>query len=124
MRFGQVTNRSIIFGPTTSTYLDRQPRALGSIPVKKGKAVYFALEDNERRLQARCASLMDDRSIEEGQLLFSTTIDKFYKKEDKKPEENGLAQLENLIDEMGEELRVIFIDTLALVTPKGKNENS
>ena len=25
---------------------------------------------------------------------------------------------------MGEELRVIFIDTLALVTPKGKNENS
>ena len=99
-------------------------RALGSIPVKQGKAVYFALEDNERRLQARCASLMDDKSIEEGQLLFSTTIDKFYKKEDKKPESNGLTQLENLIDEMGEELRVIFIDTLALVTPKGKNENS
>jgi KaiC/GvpD/RAD55 family RecA-like ATPase len=99
-------------------------RALGSIPVKKGKAVYFALEDNERRLQARCASLMDDRSIEEGQLMFSTAIDKFYKKEDKKPEENGLAQLENLIDEMGEELRVIFIDTLALITPKGKSENS
>ena len=67
---------------------------------------------------------MDDRSIEEGQLLFSTTIDKFYKKEEKKSEENGLAQLEDLIDEMGEELRVIFIDTLALVTPKGKNENS
>ena len=99
-------------------------KALGSIPVKQGKAVYFALEDNERRLQARCASLMNDRSIEEGQLLFSTTIDKFYKKEDKKPESNGLTQLENLIDEMGEELRVIFIDTLALVTPKGKNENS
>ena len=99
-------------------------RALGSIPVKQGKAVYFALEDNERRLQARCASLMDDKSIEEGQLLFSTTIDKFYKKEDKRSEDNGLTQLENLIDEMGEELRVIFIDTLALVTPKGKNENS
>ena len=99
-------------------------KALGSIPVKQGKAVYFALEDNERRLQARCASLMDDRSIEEGQLMFSTTIDKFYKKEDKKSEENGLAQLEDLIDEMGEELRVIFIDTLALITPKGKNENS
>ena len=59
-------------------------RALGSIPVKQGKVVYFALEDNERRLQARCASLIDDRAIEEGQLLFSTTIDKFYKKEDKK----------------------------------------
>ena len=99
-------------------------KALGNIPVKQGKAVYFALEDNERRLQARCASLMEDRSIEEGQLMFSTTIDKFYKKEENKSEENGLAQLEDLIDEMGEELRVIFIDTLALVTPKGKNENS
>ena len=99
-------------------------RALGSIPVKQGKVVYFALEDNERRLQARCASLIDDRAIEEGQLLFSTTLDKFYKKEDKKSEENGLAQLETLIDDMGEELRVIFIDTLALITPRGKNENS
>ncbi len=46
--------------------------ALGTLPVKKGEALYLALEDNRRRLQRRLTKLLPDGTRPDG-LHLSTT---------------------------------------------------
>jgi hypothetical protein len=78
-------------------------RTLGK-NVVKGKAIYLALEDNQRRLQSRLEQLKPDGYSTENLLLF-TQWPSF--------DNNGIEELINLI--LKEEPKLVVIDTLAKV---------
>lgn len=86
--------------------------ALGK-EVTAGKAIYLALEDNQRRLQERL-SIMRPIGYDTPNLLLHTDWQKLH--------EGGLKALEDLI--VLEKPRLVVIDTLAKVRPPmGRNSN-
>jgi hypothetical protein len=85
--------------------------ALGKQAVH-GKAIYLALEDNQRRLQDRL-KLLRPQGYATPNLILHTTWKKF--------DEGGLEDIENLIKR--ELPKLIVIDTLAKVRPNSRNNH-
>jgi len=81
-------------------------RTLGSFNLAKGRAVYLALEDSDRRLQQRLGKQLEGRVAPQDLILVSS-----WKQLDK----GGLEDLERLLSRVGP--NVVFIDTLGKVTP-------
>lgn len=85
--------------------------ALGQIPVGQGKVLYLALEDNERRLQARGKAiqekLMEQPDIDE-QLYFVLSCARL---------DNGLVDAIVNFLEPHPDVALIIIDTLARIRP-------
>jgi hypothetical protein len=80
---------------------------LGDREVLHGKVIYFALEDNARRLKVRCAKLLN--GIEgPSNLLFSTAIPKL--------DQTGLTALISVLNDHPDCVLVI-IDTMVRATP-------
>jgi hypothetical protein len=80
--------------------------------VIKGKAIYLALEDNQRRLQSRLDLLKPSGYITDDLLLF-TQWPSF--------DNNGVEELINLI--LKEEPKLVVIDTLAKVRPASRSNH-
>ena len=81
--------------------------------VQAGKAIYLALEDNQRRLQARL-KIMRPQGYSTDNLILHTEWPKL--------NDGGLEALEKLI--ISESPRLVVIDTLAKVRPSmGRNSN-
>lgn len=78
----------------------------------QGKAIYLALEDNQRRLQDRLKILRPDGSYATPNLILHTEWLAF--------NEGGLEKLEELIKV--EKPRLVVIDTLAKVRPPANNQ--
>lgn len=77
-----------------------------------GKAIYLALEDNERRLQDRLA-LLRPQGYATPNLILHTAWKKF--------DEGGIDDIEELIKQ--EKPKLIVIDTLAKVRPSSRNNH-
>jgi hypothetical protein len=84
-------------------------RALGSIPVEQGDVLYVALEDGERRLQKRLQTILGNDSVPK-KLDTATQWNRL--------DEGGLDELEEWLT-LHSEARLIVIDTLKRVRPKG-----
>jgi hypothetical protein len=89
--------------------------ALGKIEVEPGKAVYYGLEDSERRLKDRLAMISCDLPLPEN-LFISNHLERL--------DAGGLEEIEAFLDD-NPETRLIVIDTLARVKPKrGRNNDA
>jgi hypothetical protein len=89
--------------------------ALGKIEVEPGKAVYYGLEDSERRLQERLKGIACDLPLPEN-LFISNHLERL--------DAGGLEEIEAFLDD-NPETRLVVIDTLARVKPKrGRNNDA
>jgi len=89
--------------------------ALGKIEVEPGKAVYYGLEDSERRLQERLKGIACDLPLPEN-LFISNKLERL--------DAGGLEEIEAFLEE-NPETRLVVIDTLARVKPKrGRNNDA
>jgi len=89
--------------------------ALGKIEVEPGKAVYYGLEDSERRLKDRLAMISCDLPLPED-LFISNHLERL--------DAGGLEEIEAFLED-NPETRLIVIDTLARVKPKrGRNNDA
>lgn len=84
---------------------------LGSIRVEKGKALYAALEDNERRLQRRLAQLLGGAEAPED-LFLTCALPRL--------DDGGLEVISGFLDEHPD-CKVIIIDTLARCRPPARS---
>ena len=82
--------------------------ALGQIEVEPGKAVYYGLEDSERRLQERLKGISCGLPIP-GNLFISNHLDRL--------DAGGLEEIEAFLED-NPETRLVVIDTLARVKPR------
>jgi len=82
--------------------------ALGQIEVEPGKAVYYGLEDSERRLQERLKGISCGLPIP-GNLFISNKLDRL--------DTGGLEEIEAFLED-NPETRLVVIDTLARVKPR------
>lgn len=82
--------------------------ALGQIEVEPGKAVYYGLEDSERRLQERLKGISCGLPIP-GNLFISNHLERL--------DAGGLEEIEAFLED-NLETRLVVIDTLARVKPK------
>lgn len=85
-------------------------KALGVFQASQGEVLYLALEDSQRRLQARLSKLSagDDGSVS-SKLMLSCDIPRF--------DEGGLKTLEHWLD-AHPECRLVIIDTLGRFSPE------
>ena len=89
--------------------------ALGEREVEPGKAVYYGLEDSERRLKDRLAMISCDLPLPEN-LFISNKLERL--------DAGGLEEIESFLED-NPETRLIVIDTLARVKPKrGRNNDA
>jgi len=89
--------------------------ALGKIEVEPGKAVYYGLEDSERRLQERLKGIACDLPLPEN-LFISNHLERL--------DAGGLEEIEAFLED-NPETRLVVIDTLARVKPKrGRNNDA
>lgn len=90
--------------------------ALGCIKVEKGAVLYLALEDTPRRLQGRIRKMIGDSAATPKDLQLCTEWPRM--------DSDGIQRLEEEIQEISN-LRLVVIDTLALVrpAPKGGSPN-
>ena len=89
--------------------------ALGKIEVEPGKAVYYGLEDSERRLQERLRGIACDLPLPEN-LFISNHLERL--------DAGGLEEIEAFLED-NPETRLVVIDTLARVKPKrGRNNDA
>lgn len=84
--------------------------ALGQIEVEPGKAVYYGLEDSERRLQERLKGISCGLPIP-GNLFISNKLDRL--------DTGGLEEIEAFLED-NPETRLVVIDTLARVKPRSR----
>ena len=82
--------------------------ALGQIEVEPGKAVYYGLEDSERRLQERLKGISCGLPIP-GNLFISNHLERL--------DAGGLEEIEAFLED-NPETRLVVIDTLARVKPR------
>ncbi|MCA9911439.1 MAG: AAA family ATPase, partial [Anaerolineae bacterium] len=83
-------------------------KALGTIDVQQGDAIYLALEDNDRRLKRRLSALLPDGTPQPERLTLATTAPRL---------DDGLIDvLEEWLDSAADP-RLIVIDTLAKIRP-------
>lgn len=82
--------------------------ALGQIEVEPGKAVYYGLEDSERRLQERLKGISCGLPIP-GNLFISNHLERL--------DTGGLEEIEAFLED-NLETRLVVIDTLARVKPR------
>jgi hypothetical protein len=93
-------------------------RALGSIEVEQGSALYLALEDNTRRLKSRLEKVLEcEQTLPDGleRLHLFTEWERI--------NEGGLKRLEAWMQEHPS-TRLIVIDTLEKIRPRRKNGGS
>jgi hypothetical protein len=83
-------------------------RALGSIPVEPGEALYLALEDSPRRLQSRLRSLLGSDEAPEG-LHLETAWPRL--------DEGGTDRLDRWLDEHPD-ARAVLIDVWPRIRPR------
>ena len=89
--------------------------ALGKREVEPGKAVYYGLEDSERRLQERLKGIACDLPLPEN-LFISNHLERL--------DAGGLEEIEAFLED-NPETRLVVIDTLARVKPKrGRNNDA
>lgn len=84
--------------------------ALGQIEVEPGKAVYYGLEDSERRLQERLKGISCGLPIP-GNLFISNHLERL--------DAGGLEEIEAFLED-NLETRLVVIDTLARVKPRSR----
>jgi len=84
--------------------------ALGQIEVEPGKAVYYGLEDSERRLQERLKGISCGLPIP-GNLFISNHLERL--------DTGGLEEIEAFLED-NPETRLVVIDTLARVKPRSR----
>src|SRR5579875_445323 len=90
--------------------------ALGKQPVTKGEVLYLALEDNERRLQARAIQLRDVMSVVPSGIEFALDWPRL--------DQGGLQYLEEYL-QAHPHLRLVIIDTWVKVSPlSGRHQRS
>lgn len=82
-------------------------RALGSIPVEAGEALYLALEDSPRRLQSRLRTLLDD----------DVPVGLHLETEWPRLDEGGTERLDDWLGQHPE-ARVVFIDVWPRIRPR------
>ncbi|MCB1810079.1 MAG: AAA family ATPase [Candidatus Competibacteraceae bacterium] len=83
-------------------------KALGTIDVQQGDALYLALEDTDRRLKRRLGTLLPDGTPQPDRLTLATTAPRL---------DDGLIDvLEEWVDSVTDP-RLIVIDTLAKIRP-------
>lgn len=79
-------------------------------PTEPGPALYLALEDSERRLQARCRTLLDGAE---------PPSNVYYATEWPRLDQGGLDELAGFLDRHPD-VRLVVVDTLAKVKPSRK----
>ena len=86
--------------------------ALGSYPVMQGEVLYLALEDNERRLQARAQQLLASMTTVPNTIAFELRWPRL--------DQGGLLHLEEYL-KAHPQVRLVVIDTWARVSPKAQH---
>lgn len=87
--------------------------AFGSIDVPRGKALYYGLEDSERRLKERLKAISCELPVPDG-LYLSTKLSRL--------DDGGLDEISTWLDDNAD-ARLVVIDTLARVKPKARRSN-
>jgi len=83
--------------------------ALGKIPVEQGEVLYLALEDTERRLQARAKQLLASMSTVPSGIAFEVRWPRLG--------QGGLTHLENYL-KTHPAVRLVIVDTWAKISPR------
>ena len=86
--------------------------ALGTYPVTQGEVLYLALEDNERRLQARAKQLLASMTTVPNTIAFELRWPRL--------DQGGLTHLEEYL-QAHPHVRLVVIDTWARVSPKAQH---
>jgi hypothetical protein len=86
--------------------------ALGTYPVTQGEVLYLALEDNERRLQARAQQLLASMTTVPNTMAFELRWPRL--------DQGGLLHLEEYL-QAHPQVRLVVIDTWARVSPKAQH---
>ncbi len=86
--------------------------ALGTYPVTQGEVLYLALEDNERRLQARAQQLLASMTTVPNTIAFELRWPRL--------DQGGLLHLEEYL-KAHPHVRLVVIDTWARVSPKAQH---
>ncbi len=82
---------------------------LGKIPVEQGGVLYLALEDNERRLQARAKQLLASMGAVPAGIVFEVQWPRL--------DQGGLTHIEAYL-KAHSEVRLVVVDTWAKVSPR------
>ena len=88
-------------------------RALGTVPVERGTALYLALEDNERRLRSRLRKVLAGREAPPG-LHYATQCPRL--------DEGGLDAIAGWL-EANPDARLVVLDTMAKIRPRTSGRN-
>jgi AAA domain len=86
--------------------------ALGTYPVTQGEVLYLALEDNERRLQARAQQLLASMTTVPNSISFELRWPRL--------DQGGLLHLEEYL-QTHPNVRLVVVDTWARISPKAQH---
>jgi hypothetical protein len=87
---------------------------LGGLPVEKGKTLYFALEDGERRVSKRLSKMGAKHPL--GCTFgFTSSLSNL--------DDGGLEELDNTLTDL-DDVKLVVIDTFGKVKPRARSNNS